>query len=143
MTLTIELTPEEEAALEEQAIAAGMESSEYARQLLTTELTDLSLPRNGAEILAYWEREGVRGVFADRGNAQEFARQLRDAEEAREGAVSAGAGVAIGTHTAGVGTAADAAIEEERATTQAIPVGMGITSDPTRDRGRLLKEKTT
>lgn len=37
MTLMIELTPEEEAALQEQAQAVGLNASEYARQLLSSE----------------------------------------------------------------------------------------------------------
>jgi hypothetical protein len=83
MTLTIELTPEQEVALQTQAQAVGMEASEYAWQLLASDLVTERRPMTGAEVLAYWEHEGVRGVFADRPDSQTFARQLRQAEEAR------------------------------------------------------------
>jgi len=84
MTLTIELTPEQEAALQAQAMEAGMEASEYARQLLASDLVTEPRPMTGAEILAFWEQEGVFGVFADRGDAQEYARHLREQAQSRQ-----------------------------------------------------------
>ena len=84
MTLTLELTPEQEAALQAQATAAGIDATEYAQRLLASDLVTERRPMTGAEALAFWEREGLRGVFADRPDSQTFARQLREAEEARE-----------------------------------------------------------
>jgi hypothetical protein len=83
MTLTIELTAEQEAALQAQVSAAGMEASEYARHLLASDLAELPLPKTGAEAVAYWRRAGVFGLFADRGDAQEYARQLRETQQQR------------------------------------------------------------
>jgi hypothetical protein len=83
MTLTIELTPEQEAALQAQAQAAGIDATEYARQLLAADLTDLPLPKTGAEAVAYWQRASIFGLFGDRGDAQEYARQLRETAEQR------------------------------------------------------------
>jgi hypothetical protein len=80
MTITLELEPEIEARLRENAARAGMNETEYARRLLEDLLDERSM--TGAEALAYWERMGVRGVFADRPDSPEFARQLRDQEEA-------------------------------------------------------------
>jgi hypothetical protein len=80
MTITLELEPEIEARLRENAARAGMDESEYARRLIEDVLVER--PLTGAEALAYWERMGVRGVFAGRSDSPEFARQLRAQEEA-------------------------------------------------------------
>jgi hypothetical protein len=77
LTITIELTPVQEAVLQAQAAAAGVDAAEYARQLLALDLTALPLPKTGAEAIEYWQQAGVFGLFGNRGNAQEFARQLR------------------------------------------------------------------
>ena len=81
MTLTIDLTPEQEARLQERARQEGLPAEEYARQRL---LADLSRPRTGAEALEYWRREGVLGLFADRPDSPEYARQLRRQAETRD-----------------------------------------------------------
>jgi len=83
MILTLELTAEQEATLQEQATQAGLEASEYALQLLASDLISLPLPKTGAEAVAYWRRAGVFGLFADRGDAQQYARQLREREQVR------------------------------------------------------------
>jgi hypothetical protein len=80
MTITLELEPEIEARLRENAAVAGMDETEYARRLIEDLL--VGRPMTGAEALAYWERMGVHGVFAERPDSPEFARQLRDEEEA-------------------------------------------------------------
>jgi hypothetical protein len=78
MTLTIELTPEQEAALQAQAQAAGIDATEYAQRLLASDLAEEHRPMTGAEMIAYWDKEGITGTFADRPDSQEYARQLRD-----------------------------------------------------------------
>ena len=83
MTLTIELTPEEEAGPQAQAHAAGLEASEYARQSLASDLAELPLPKTGAEAVAFRRRAGVFGLFADRGDAQQYTRHLREREQSR------------------------------------------------------------
>lgn len=37
-------------------------------------------PMTGAEALAYWQKEGVLGLLADRPDSPEYARELRQAE---------------------------------------------------------------
>lgn len=85
MTLTIELTSEQEARLQAAAVQCGVDPAEYAKQVLNENLP--SLPVTGAEALAYWKREGARGVYADRHrypeDSPELARKLRQKEEAR------------------------------------------------------------
>ena len=101
MTLTIELTPEEEAIVRQNAAEQGMDAPTYLRQTVAALLSDqerrrkaLTPPRvtgengaplTGAQILAYWEREGVLGVFADRPeDSPELARKLRKEAETRD-----------------------------------------------------------
>jgi hypothetical protein len=81
MTIILDLKPETEALLRESAARAGVEAADYARRLIEAGLT--AQPMTGAEALAYWDREGVRGVFADAPDSPEFARQLRVQEEMR------------------------------------------------------------
>lgn len=80
MTITLELEPEIEARLRENAARAGMDETEYAKRLIEVVLVER--PMTGAEALAYWDRMGVRGVLAGRPDSPEFARQLRAQEEA-------------------------------------------------------------
>jgi hypothetical protein len=82
MALTVELTPEEQTRLEQEAALRGLEAAEYARRLIEAGLS--ARPMTGAEALAYWEREGVLGLFQDRPDSPEFARELRRQAETRD-----------------------------------------------------------
>src|SRR5579862_6967277 len=98
MTLQIDLTPEEEARLQRAAKRHGMEANAYLRSLIPQEaegdmpmpkrrrkpicpdkadVQDAEKPKTGAEIIAYWEREGAFGSFTDGPDSPELARQLR------------------------------------------------------------------
>ncbi len=77
MTLTIELTPEEEARLQEEAQRAGVDTAAFAHWLIASGLVELPLPKTPSEAIAYWREAGVTGLFADRPDSPEFARQLR------------------------------------------------------------------
>jgi hypothetical protein len=90
MTLQIELTPEVEDTLRAEAARRGLAVEEYALEALVTGMGARSehrsaekLPQAGAEALAYWRREGVTGLFADRPDTPEFARELRRQAESR------------------------------------------------------------
>ena len=57
MTFVIELSEDLEQRLQKKAAERGMDAAAYARQLIEN---GLSLPpQNGAELIAYWEAEGV------------------------------------------------------------------------------------
>jgi hypothetical protein len=91
MTLTLDLTPEQEALLHAEASRRGLPVQEYALQALDTGLragaasaAPADLPQTGAEALAYWTGEGVLGLFADRPDSAEYARQLRRQAETRK-----------------------------------------------------------
>jgi hypothetical protein len=90
VTLQIELTPEVEDTLRTEAARRGLPVEEYALEALVTGMSAggghqpaEKLPQTGAEALAYWKREGVPGLFADRPDTPEFARELRHQAETR------------------------------------------------------------
>jgi hypothetical protein len=90
MTLTLDLSPDLETLLQGEAARRGLPVQEYALQALVTgirieaaEPDENRLPTTGVEALAYWKREGVLGLFADRPDTPEFARELRRQAETR------------------------------------------------------------
>ena len=78
MTITIELTPEEEARLEAESKRRGTDVSTLAHDLLSLTLTPNLT--NGREIYSYWEAHDLLGkLFTDRTeDAPELARKLRE-----------------------------------------------------------------
>lgn len=87
MTLTLELTPEEEAALKAAAAEAGVDEARYLKGLIDQARTVVppDRPMTGKEALAFWEREGVLGIFDDRPeDSPELARTLRRQAETRD-----------------------------------------------------------
>ena len=80
MTLSIELTPEISARLQAEATAQGINATELACRLIEQALPAKTI---GEQILEEWEHAGVRGVFADRPDSPEFARELRRRAETR------------------------------------------------------------
>lgn len=74
----MELTPEEEARLRANAALQGKEAEEFLRDLIAQMPP---APTLGQQILAAWDREGVRGVYADRErypqDSPELAQELR------------------------------------------------------------------
>ena len=82
MTLTIDLTPEQQAALESEARARGIDLPELARRRLfgDTAKSDMT-PR---EILAYWAEDQTSSVYGRTGeDAVTIARRLRQQAERR------------------------------------------------------------
>ena len=79
MTLTMELTEEQEKRLAAQANGKSLE--QFAKEILA-EVAER--PMTGAELVAYWEREGLVGIFKDAPDSPEFARQLRESAERRD-----------------------------------------------------------
>jgi hypothetical protein len=90
MTLTLDLSSELETLLQGEAARRGLPLQEYALRALAAgvqmeaaEPGASRLPTTGAEALAFWKREGVFGLFADRPDTPEFARELRRQAETR------------------------------------------------------------
>jgi hypothetical protein len=85
--LTLDLTPELEERLKEGAQRFGLSPEAYAARVLDECVPAARTPVNGAELVAYWRREGLLGLWADRtdiADAPEYARELRRRAERRE-----------------------------------------------------------
>jgi len=83
MTLTLDLPQELESELATEAARLGLPISEYARRLLSSGRTPGASPKTGAELVAYWQREGVVGSRPEIADSQEHARAIRRQAEER------------------------------------------------------------
>ena len=83
MIITLELPADLENALTTEATHLGLSLSEYTLRLLTTRFLPASMPTTGAELVAYWQREGVIGTRPEITDSQTHARQLRHSAERR------------------------------------------------------------
>lgn len=86
MSLTLDLTPEIEKRLTEKASRLGVSPAEYVERVLGDQLNDVGTCGTGAELVAYWEREGVIGIWADRDDikdSSDYAAFLRRLAEQR------------------------------------------------------------
>jgi len=93
MTLTLELTPEQEQSLEAEAQQRGMDRASYAKTLIfedehqerMAEIAAQAKEENwsGADLVAFWEREGIIGSRPDITDSLEYARALRHKAERR------------------------------------------------------------
>lgn len=97
MTLILDITPEQEQQLALKAEQQGMDTRDYALAVLFHEeasgsdsedalpLAGPLPPANGtgADLVAYWEREGLLGTRSDIKDSQKHARELRRKAESR------------------------------------------------------------
>jgi hypothetical protein len=83
MNITLELPEDLESALTTEAAHRGLSLPEYTLRLLSTRILPGSMPTTGAELIAYWQREGVIGTRPDISDSQAHARQLRHRAEHR------------------------------------------------------------
>ncbi|MGH7194704.1 MAG: hypothetical protein ACREJM_14390, partial [Candidatus Saccharimonadales bacterium] len=65
MTLTLEIPSELESELAAEAAQFGISLPEYALRLLSSGRTPASQPRNGAELVAYWQAAALVGIRSD------------------------------------------------------------------------------
>lgn len=78
MSITLELPPDLEGELAEEAARLKLPLSEYAARVLATgRATPGTSPKTGAELVAYWQREGVVGTRPDIADSREHARTIR------------------------------------------------------------------
>ena len=75
MTLTIELTPEEETLLKAQAEQEGADLQTFARRRLMGESDGQTW---GSRMLTKWKAEGIIGMWADREDIEETSRKFRE-----------------------------------------------------------------
>lgn len=83
MSFLVEVTPELEAELTEEAQTLQLSLSEYAGQILAARPAANALPRNGADLVTYWKEVGVIGSRPEIEDAAEHARELRKKAESR------------------------------------------------------------
>jgi len=93
MTLTLELTPEQGQQIEAEAQRRNMDAASYAKTLLFEEEAANHMGQDavqaaeeqwsGADLVAYWEREGVIGSRPDITDSLEHARAIRRKAERR------------------------------------------------------------
>jgi hypothetical protein len=83
MSITLDLPQELESELTTEATQLGLSLSEYVLRLLSTRSLAGPITTTGAELVAYWQREGVIGTRPEIMDSQVHARQLRHQAERR------------------------------------------------------------
>ena len=84
MSITIDLPVELERELEAEAARLGIAVAEYASRLIAdTRPANGRQYLSGADLVAFWEREGVIGSRPDIEDSAAYARQIRGAAERR------------------------------------------------------------
>ena len=83
MTITLNLPTELETKLCTEASQLNIPVSEYILRILSTKQVLRSLPKTGAELVTYWQNEGVINSRPDITDSQEYARKLRHEAETR------------------------------------------------------------
>ncbi|WP_066382698.1 MULTISPECIES: hypothetical protein [unclassified Anabaena] len=84
MSINLDLPPELEKELCNEASRLNMTLSEYILRVLTVRQVIANPPKTGAELVAYWQSEGVINSRPDITDSQAYARQLRHEAETRE-----------------------------------------------------------
>ncbi len=84
MSLVLHLPPELESDLVAEASRMGLPLPEYVRRVLLAGRPAGSMPRNGSELVSYWQGEGLVGTRSDVTDSREHARTLRQQAERRE-----------------------------------------------------------
>lgn len=83
MGFTLELPPAVASSLKSEADERGLTLTEYAVELLSRPRLDSSEVRTGADLVRYWEEQGVIGSRPDIADAASHARQLRETAQRR------------------------------------------------------------
>lgn len=83
MSITLDLPEELEMELSAEAAQLGISLPEYVLRLLSTGSVIGKRPKNGAELVEYWQDEGLIGTRSDITDSQAHARQLREQAERR------------------------------------------------------------
>jgi hypothetical protein len=83
MSLMLDLPPELESELAAEAARLGLALPDYILRLLAGGRTAISAPRTGAELLAFWQGEGLVSTRPEIADSQAHARTLRDEAQRR------------------------------------------------------------
>ncbi len=83
MSITIELPDEVMARLNVQATVQGLPLVDFVQRVLTQQGSAGLPPKTGAELVAYWQQNGLIGFRSDITDSQQYARELRAQAERR------------------------------------------------------------
>jgi hypothetical protein len=83
VSLVLDLPPELETELAAEAARLGIPLRDYALRLLAGAGGVRPAPSNGAELLAYWQDEGLVGTRPDILDAPAHARSIRERAQTR------------------------------------------------------------
>jgi hypothetical protein len=83
MEITLDLSQELESELSIEAERLGLPLSEYVLRVLSTGRPVGTTPKTGAELVDYWQNEGLIGMRPDIADSQEHARLIRKIAERR------------------------------------------------------------
>jgi hypothetical protein len=83
MSLVLDLPAELETELSAEAARIRLPLPEYVLRLLAGRRTPSPAPRTGAELLAYWQSEGLVGTRPDITDSPAHARALREQAQRR------------------------------------------------------------
>ena len=84
MTLVLQLPPDLESELSAEANRLGLSIQDHALRLLSAAHAQNGQSMTGAELVAYWQREGLAGSRPDISDSQAHARALRQEAERRQ-----------------------------------------------------------
>lgn len=84
MTQTLDLPKEWESDLVSEAKQLGRSLPYYTLRLLFARPALKAAPKNGAELVAYWQNAGVIGMRSDIDDSQQHVRTLRARDERRQ-----------------------------------------------------------
>ncbi|MGF1991664.1 MAG: hypothetical protein RMY62_027875 [Nostoc sp. ZfuVER08] len=84
MSINLDLPPELENELSTEASQLNLPLSEYILRILSVRQVIANPPNTGAELVAYWQSEGIINSRPDITDSQAYARKLRHDAETRE-----------------------------------------------------------
>jgi hypothetical protein len=83
MSVAIDLPEELEKELSAEAAGLGLSLPEYVLRILSTGIVIGKRPKTGAELVEYWQSEGLIGTRPNITDSQLRARHIRDQAERR------------------------------------------------------------
>jgi hypothetical protein len=84
VSINLDLPPELENELFTEASRLNLPLSEYILRILSVRQVLANPPKTGAELVAYWQSEGVINSRPDITDSQAYARKLRHEAQTRE-----------------------------------------------------------
>lgn len=84
MSISVDLPPELESELCTEASQLNLPLSEYILRVLLMRQDVGNPPKNGVELVAYWQSEGAIDSRPEITDSQAYARKLRDESQTRD-----------------------------------------------------------